>query len=109
TLQKFSTTPPLLSELATELGQSDKKTLELLHVLKSEGKVTEITRNLWYLSNVLMEMETSVRNFLVDHKGMAVTDFKKLTGTTRKHAIPLLEYLDKHDVTFRDGDKRVLA
>jgi selenocysteine-specific elongation factor len=56
-----------------------------------------------------MEMETSVRNFLVDHKGMAVTDFKKLTGTTRKHAIPLLEYLDKHDVTFRDGDKRVLA
>ena len=108
-LEKFGTTPPNLSDLSSELGQSDKKILEILHVLKSEGKVTEITRDLWYFSNVLKDMESSVRNFFEAHDGMAVTDFKKLTGTTRKHAIPLLEYLDKHDVTFRDGNKRVLA
>ena len=108
-LEKFGTTPPNLSDLSSELGQSDKKMLEILHVLKSEGKVTEITRDLWYFSNVLKDMESSVRNFFEAHDGMEVTDFKKLTGTTRKHAIPLLEYLDKHDVTFRDGNKRVLA
>ena len=108
-LEKFGTTPPNLSDLSSELGQSDKKILEILHVLKSEGKVTEITRDLWYFSNVLKDMESSVRNFFEAHDGMEVTDFKKLTGTTRKHAIPLLEYLDKHDVTFRDGNKRVLA
>jgi selenocysteine-specific elongation factor len=108
-LENFGTTPPNLSDLSSELGQSDKKILEILHVLKSEGKVTEITRDLWYFSNVLKDMESSVRNFFEAHDGMEVTDFKKLTGTTRKHAIPLLEYLDKHDVTFRDGNKRVLA
>ena len=108
-LEKFGTTPPNLSDLSSELGQSDKKMLEILHVLKSEGKVTEITRDLWYFSNVLKDMESSVRNFFEAHDGMEVTDFKKLTGTTRKHAIPLLEYLDKHDVTFRDGNKRVLV
>jgi len=108
-LEKFGTTPPNLSDLSSELGQSVKKILEILHVLKSEGKVTEITRDLWYFSNVLKDMESSVRNFFEAHDGMEVTDFKKLTGTTRKHAIPLLEYLDKHDVTFRDGNKRVLV
>ncbi len=109
TLQKFSTTPPVLSELAVELGQSDKKILEILHVLKSEGKVKEIAQNLWYFANVLKEIESSVRNFFEAHEMMAVTDFKKLTGTTRKHAIPLLEYLDRHDITFREGDRRVLV
>ena len=32
--------------------------------------------------------------------------FKDLLGVTRKHAIPLLEYLDRERVTRRVGDTR---
>jgi selenocysteine-specific elongation factor len=32
--------------------------------------------------------------------------FKDLIGVTRKHAIPLLEYLDRERVTRRVGDLR---
>jgi selenocysteine-specific elongation factor len=35
-----------------------------------------------------------------------VTQFKELTGITRKYAIPLLEYLDRERVTKRVADAR---
>ena len=35
-------------------------------------------------------------------------DFKEMTGTTRKYAVPLLEYFDKIKFTFRTDDGRKL-
>ena len=37
---------------------------------------------------------------------MNIKEFKELTNTTRKYAVPLLEYLDKNRITFRVGDQR---
>ena len=37
---------------------------------------------------------------------MSVSDFKKIANTTRKYAVPLLEYLDKENITYRDGNER---
>jgi selenocysteine-specific elongation factor len=39
---------------------------------------------------------------------IGVPAFKELTGVTRKHAIPLLEYLDRQRLTRRAGDERVI-
>ncbi len=41
-------------------------------------------------------------------KALNVQQFKNLTGLTRKHAIPLLEFLDKSKLTRRDGDSRLV-
>jgi selenocysteine-specific elongation factor len=38
---------------------------------------------------------------------MAVSDFKDLTGLSRKTAIPLLEYLDKKHYTIRNENVRL--
>ena len=38
---------------------------------------------------------------------MNISDFKTMTKTTRKNAIPLLELLDKMKITERDGDARI--
>jgi selenocysteine-specific elongation factor len=35
--------------------------------------------------------------------------FKELTGLSRKHAIPLLEYLDRARVTRRHGNDRLVT
>jgi selenocysteine-specific elongation factor len=37
-----------------------------------------------------------------------VATFKERFGITRKHAIPLLEYLDRERVTRRMGDARLI-
>jgi selenocysteine-specific elongation factor len=37
-----------------------------------------------------------------------VGTFKELTGVSRKYAIPLLEYLDRQNVTRRVGETRII-
>jgi len=41
-------------------------------------------------------------------KTLDVAAFKTLTGLTRKHAIPLLELLDRERITRKEGDVRVI-
>ncbi|MCX8161034.1 MAG: SelB C-terminal domain-containing protein [Candidatus Saccharicenans sp.] len=41
-------------------------------------------------------------------KELSVADFKKLTGLTRKYAIPLLEFLDELGLTRRVGNRRLI-
>jgi selenocysteine-specific elongation factor len=41
-------------------------------------------------------------------QAMDVAAFKALTGLTRKHAIPLLEYLDRERITRKQGDLRII-
>ena len=38
---------------------------------------------------------------------MKVSDFKIITSTSRKSAIPLLEYSDNRSFTVREGDYRI--
>ena len=38
---------------------------------------------------------------------MALADFRGIVNTTRKWMIPLLEYLDRTQVTMRKGDVRI--
>ncbi|MEM6926758.1 MAG: SelB C-terminal domain-containing protein, partial [Myxococcota bacterium] len=41
------------------------------------------------------------------HEDLTPGGFKELTGLTRKHAIPLLEWLDGQQVTLRTPDRRM--
>ena len=38
-----------------------------------------------------------------------VSDFRQMTGSTRKYVIPMLEYLDRNRITIRQGDFRSLS
>lgn len=39
---------------------------------------------------------------------MTASEFRDLLGTSRKYAVPMLEWLDAHAVTIRNGDYRTL-
>ena len=51
-----------------------------------------------------------MRELLAARKGQrfGVAEFKEWTGVSRKYAIPLLEFLDREQVTRREGDERVV-
>lgn len=57
---------------------------------------------------VLQRVYAEVEAFLNENGRMMPTDLKALYGLSRKHAIPLLEWLDSSRLTVRDGDARVL-
>jgi selenocysteine-specific elongation factor len=39
---------------------------------------------------------------------MTASEFRDLLGTSRKYAVPMLEWLDAHAITIRSGDYRTL-
>ena len=50
-----------------------------------------------------------MRERLADGVAASAAELKDAMGTSRKYAIPLLEYFDDKGITRRSGDERVLA
>ena len=100
-------TPPVLVELAEEVGANGTDIVPLLHILKDRGETCQVSSKLWYHNEVMNKLQDALKSSFGDSGGFNVGQFKKLTNTSRKHAIPLLEYLDSLRFTDRDGDRRV--
>jgi len=87
--------------------ENPKITLEILYILKGEGKIIEVGRGLWIHGDVLDKLKDDLCLFFTANPQLNVSDFKTITNTTRKSAIPLLEYCDKHGLTERVGNSRI--
>ena len=69
-------------------------------------KLWEVTKN---LNADLILINYSKKNTQYENEILLMKDFKQITGTTRKYAIPLLEYFDKIKFTFRaDNGRRLI-
>ncbi|WP_158785523.1 selenocysteine-specific translation elongation factor [Granulicella sp. L46] len=89
---------PIVSEVAATLQLPDKEVAPLITILIRAGKLVRMGAD-----NLLVHAEALVRlrTELQQQRGQTfdVGRFKALTGLTRKHAIPLLEYLDGARIT----------
>jgi len=94
-------------ELLKRLNSGEKEVLEILHVLKNDEKVVEFERGVWMHSKNMAKLRLSLNIHFRKNKRMSVSDFKDLTGLTRKFAIPVLEYCDTMGWTDRDGNLRL--
>ena len=93
---------------AIDLEISDeKKSLELLHILKNDKKVYEVIQGMWIHSSVWDKLISKISQYFSTNEKMNISDFKIMTKTSRKNAIPLLEFLDEMKITEREGDMRI--
>ncbi len=99
--------PLTTHELSNRLMINHKNTSEILHVLKDKKKVTEIENGLWMGKKNVAKLQRLILNYFSKYPSMSVAEFKERTGLTRKYAIPVLEYCDRHDYTIRDGNVRL--
>jgi len=77
-------------------------------VLVSEGSLARVGERFLVEKASLRELEERLRERYGAGSKIEVAAVKELTGLTRKHVIPLLEYLDRERVTRRAGDTRIL-
>jgi selenocysteine-specific elongation factor len=61
-----------------------------------------------YRGSQVAEIRKRVEGHLVENDRMTAAQFRDMLGTSRKYAVPLLEWLDAHAVTIRNGDYRML-
>ena len=75
-------------------------------VLKDQQKVIDVAPGMWLHAKGFNKLKHDLRNYFTNYETMKIADFKALTNTSRKTAIPLLEYCDKIGITERFDDLR---
>lgn len=99
--------PPLDDVARAELDLTAAAFRDATAELRRAG-VLRLVGEHHYDSASLTALREGVARWLDRHATLTPTDFKELCGgITRRHAIPLLEWLDREGVTRRVGDARV--
>jgi selenocysteine-specific elongation factor len=106
--EKAGLAVPTAREVLANLRLDRARAEKLLRMLVKENVLHKVTEDLIFHQSALRGLREILarRKPLNNHLG--VTDFKELTGLSRKYAIPLLEYLDRERVTRREGEVRII-
>lgn len=107
-LQEQPLSPPDLPQLEAATGV-DRSTLQgVVRALEREGAVLRVARDLYFLADSVALVKRVLREEFSDGRPVTPASFRDRFGTSRKYAIPLLEYLDRDGLTVRVGDARRL-
>ena len=99
--------PQSLLTIQDKIQLKPDSVLELLHVLKGQGKSIELSNGLWLSNPNFDKLKEKLNVYFSSRDSLSVSEFKSLTHLTRKTAIPFLEFLDKNRFTDREGNVRV--
>lgn len=98
--------PPSKEELSEILQLRPKEVSDILRLMQKEGRLTRINDSLYLTRQHYDRMLSLLKDFFSKKPQMTVAEFRDLLGTTRKYAIPFLEYLDSNKITLRVGEVR---
>lgn len=106
-IESSPASPPTVSEIASGLGRARQAVAELLNLGVKEGRLVRVSPDLYFSKAAMDEIERKLKE-CTPPEGITVSDFRVAVGTSRKYALPLLEYFDRNRVTARIGDVRKL-
>lgn len=106
TLEQAEFQPPSRDELAQSVSMNPRETGELLKIMASEKFLVRINDSIYIPAGNYDTMMDRLRNFFSTKKEMTVGEFRDMLGTSRKYALPFLEYLDSNKITLRVGEVR---
>lgn len=98
--------PPELGSVAEASGIPKAEIQEYAGYLCEQGEWISIS-GFFYLSEDIQKAKSSLIELLKLQGEVGVAEVRELWGTSRKYAVPLLEYFDQQRITQRKGDKRV--
>lgn len=98
--------PPSDDELAKSVKVEKKEAGELLKIMALEGNLIRIKDSVYISKSNYARMMERLKEFYSTKSEMSVAEFRDILGTSRKYALPFLEYLDSHKITLRVGDVR---
>jgi len=99
---------PSVDEVLAQVKTDRARARQIVQLLVREGKLVRVTSELMFHAESIQELRERLKSRKTSSPRLTVTEFKEMTGVTRKYAIPLLEFLDRERVTRREGDVRVI-
>jgi selenocysteine-specific elongation factor len=107
--ERAGLTVPGFASVLAKLPVDAARAQKILQILLREKVLVKISSDLVFHRNTLLRLRETVAKYRKERGSrLPITVFKELTGITRKYAIPLLEHLDREQVTRRAGDERVI-
>lgn len=101
--------PPAMAELQGSIPADTEAVRRIFFWMLKEKILVKLSDDLIVHRETLEEMKGRIRAKFAPGARFGVAEFKDLFGITRKHAIPLLEHLDREKFTRRLGNDRVLV
>ncbi len=101
--------PPSLVDLATQVRAPQEAVSAMLRVGLDRGELVRVSEAIVFHRDTIEETKRLVGEYVAQHGELPTAAFRDLTGSSRKYAVPMLEYLDDIRFTRRQGDARVLV
>ncbi len=100
---------PTFKELSTHLPEYTPQLLEsTFYALLNLGQFVKIADNFFIHKTVFEEIQALLTTYLRENDTITVAEFRETAQTSRKYAVPFLEYCDSRNLTIRDGNIRKL-
>ena len=100
--------PPSLAEIPALVSADPAEVRKICSWMLKEKILVRVTEDIVYCRATIEEMKSRIRDHYRPGAKFGVAEFKELFELTRKHAIPLLEHLDRERFTRRQGSERIL-
>ena len=102
--------PPKVEEVAVQLRKNPQEIDQTIQLLLEQQLLVRVEKNMYFHADAIEEAKRRTIEY-INGEGEGVLEsvkFKYLLDTTRKYAIPMLDYMDKIGVTRRVGNTRYL-
>jgi selenocysteine-specific elongation factor len=100
--------PPSEREWSERLRTPRAHLQDLLAHLKREDRLVRAPGDLWFDAAAVAALRERILAHFEHHDRLDTPTYKELIGTTRRTAVPLMEYFDDEHLTSRSGEARVL-
>lgn len=106
--RKGGLTPPYFKDISQSFDIKESEAKEILMFLMAQGQVVKVKEDLYFDAESIEALKSRLTAFLTENSEINTTQFKDMTGVSRKYLIPLFEYFDSKNITIRVGDVRKL-
>jgi selenocysteine-specific elongation factor len=100
--------PPDVPQLTAALGADRRKIAELMRAMEKQRSIVGVAPDLYFLVECIDQVRADLIGELSATGGMTTGQFRDRYKTSRKYAIPLLEFFDRTGITVRIGEVRRL-
>jgi selenocysteine-specific elongation factor len=102
--------PSSPAELAEKFSVAEKEIGDILSVLLIQKEIVRLEEDIFMHQHRLDEAKKRIIDYLRQNHEITVSQFKELVeNTSRKFAVPLMQYFDARGITERRGDVRILG
>jgi len=100
-------TPPGRSELMAISGMGEQDFNEVLAYMLDAGILVKVNQDNIFSAKAIEEGKKILLDYFREEKELSLATARDILNTTRKYALPLIEYYDRIRFTRRVGDLRV--